>query len=154
MKMLLLFIALLPLSALGQTKEETAEWIVSKANESYNYGASYDISDGDLTVKLSAGESHYERTIPIGSIKTVSMVHTEDYMTFVLKCDDDCVYLVETDLNDRFKADSHQGVLMIEMYRKVDPSLGPRMQKALLHLVELHGGKAVVIAFQPKKEAF
>jgi hypothetical protein len=154
MKILLLLVALLPFSAFAQTKEETAEWIVSKANESYNYGASYAISEGDLTVKMSASDSRFERTIPISSIKTVSMVHTDDYMTFVLKCDDDCVYLVETDLNDKFKSDSYKGVLMIEMYRKVDASLGPRMQKALLHLVELHGGKATVTPYQPKKETF
>jgi hypothetical protein len=154
MKILLLLIALLPFSVLAQTKEETAEWIVSKANESYNHGARYAIGEGDLTVKMSIGDSRYERTIPIASIKTISMVHTDDYMTFVLKCDDDCVYLVETDLNDTFKSDSHKGVLMIEMYRKVEASLGPRMQKALLHLVDLHGGKAAAIPYQPKKEAF
>jgi hypothetical protein len=154
MKILLLLIALLPFSALAQTKEETAAWILSKANESYNHGASYAISEGDLTVNLSAGDSRYERTIPIGSIKTISMVHTDEYMTFVLKCDDDCVYFVETDLNNKFKSDSQKDVLMIEMYRKVDASLGPRMQKALLHLVELHGGKAAVIPYRPKKEAF
>jgi hypothetical protein len=154
MKMLLLLIVLLPLSAFAQTKEETASWIVSKANESYNHGADYTIFDGDLTVKMKTSDSRYERTIPIASIKTVSMVHTDTYMTFVLKCDDDCVYFVETDFNDRFKSDNHSDVLMIEMYRKVDASLGPRMQKALLHLVELHGGKARAIPYQPKKEAF
>ncbi len=154
MKMLLLLLALIPFSAPAQTKAETAEWILSNANLSYNHGASYEINDGDLILKLSAGDSRYERSIPIGSIKTVSMVHTETYMTFVLKCDDQCVYFVETDRENAFKSDAYKDVLMIEMYRKIDASLGPRMEKALLHLIESHGGKAKVVPFQPKKEAF
>lgn len=154
MKMLLLLLALFPFYAVAQTKEETAEWIVSKANENYNHGASYEISGSDLMSKISLGDSRFERTIAIGSIKTVSMVHTEEYMTFFLRCDDDCVYFTETESDGTFKSDSYKDVVLIEMYGKVDASLGPRMQKALLHLVELHGGKAAAIAYKPKKEAF
>jgi hypothetical protein len=52
------------------------------------------------------------------------------------------------------KEDKYVGTFLFEIYAKVDAEMVARMQKALLHLVKLHGGNAKLIPFSEPKEAF
>jgi hypothetical protein len=154
MKKFLLALLIFPLSALGQTKEETQAWIISKIP--YNYDLKYTIEDDKLVSTMPGrhGGNNYKRSMPISAIKTISHVHTDTYLSFALKCDDECAYLIATDSRDKFVSEAKKDVMLFELYGKLDAELIPRMEKALLRLVELNGGKAKIIPFQKKKEAF
>ena len=155
MKMLLILIlALLPLSVIAQTMDETEQWIIEKVNVSRGLGLSYKINDDVLVSEVSSMDLVDERTIPIASITSISYVQTDKYLTFFLTCEDDCAYFVQTDSDGTFKEDGKRSKFLLEMYGKIDPEIIPRLQKALLHLIELHGGKAKLVAYQKPKEAF
>ena len=147
---------LLPLSAFAQTREETEQWILEKASVSMDLGLNYKIKDEKLISELlGVGMGvMVERTIPIASVTMISHVRTDKYLTFFLFCDEDCAYFVQTDSDGKFKKDGMQGKFLLEMYGNINPEIIPRMQKALLHLVELHGGKAKLVAYQKPNEAF
>lgn len=158
MKKFLLAFLFVPLSfslgALAQTKEETQAWIISKIP--FNLDLKYSI-DADKLVSIMSPRfsgDHFKRSIPMGSVKTISYVHTDTYLSFVLKCEDECAYLIITDKNDKFVSENKKDVMLFELYGKLDAELIPRMEKALLRLVELNGGKAKLIPHQKKKEAF
>ena len=164
MRILLLFLFLLPFSASSQTREETEKWILSKVDvRSLELGLEYSIVDGDLIrvvkpISVLVGDSRFddvhENSIPLGSIKTISYKHTDEYLSFMLKCDDDCVYYVLTNSRGEMKKDEYIGAFLLEIYAKVDTEMVARMQKALLHLVQLHGGSAKLVPLSEPKEAF
>ena len=164
MRILLLFLFLLPFSASSQTREETEKWILSKVDvRSLELGLEYSIVDGELIrvvrpISVLSGDSRFdhvhETSIPLGSIKTISYKHTDEYLSFELKCNDDCVYYVLTSSREEMKKDEYIGVFRLEVYAKVDAEMAVRMQNALLHLVQLHGGSAKIVPFPEPKEAF
>ncbi len=158
MKKFLYLLALLPALVMAQTKEETEKWILAQASGQYSMGLSYDIQGGEWSRKLaplamSSGNSH-KNTIEIKDITTVSFLHTDKFMSFKFTCPDECVYTVTTTSSDKFVSDAKGNSFLFEIYSKLDPSMLPRMQKAILHLIELNGGKAKMVAYQKPKEAF
>ncbi len=161
MKKLICILALLsaPGWAMAQTKEETEKWIAAQAPEQYSLGLSYVIEGGEWTRKLApitmmgSRETH-KNTIQIKDITTVTFSHTDKFMSFKFTCPDDCVYSVTTSSSDKFVSDKKGNTFLFEIYGKLDASMLPRMQKAILHLIELNGGKAKMVAYQKPKEAF
>jgi hypothetical protein len=163
MKKLLCLLALLsalaPASVAAQTKEETEKWISAQARENYSLGLSYVIEGGEWTRKLKpttmigSGETH-KNTVQIKDITTVTFLQTDKFMSFKFTCQDDCVYSVTTNSSDKFVSDKKDNSFLFEIYEKLDASMLPRMQKAILHLIELNGGKAKMVAYQKPKEAF
>lgn len=155
MKKLLLALLLLPLTAAAQTKEETQAWILSKVP--YVSYLNYTIDGENLIATfppMRGGGNTIKRTLALKGIKNISYTHTDKYLSFVLKCDTECAYLIETDGSDKFVSESKKDMMLFELYGKVDADIGPRMEKALLRLVELNGGKAKAVPYQKKKEAF
>lgn len=151
--------ALAPALVMAQSKEETEKWISAQAPEQYSLGLSYVIEGGEWTRKLAplttrgSGETH-KNTIQIKDITTVTFLHTDKFMSFKFTCAGDCVYSVTTNSSDKFVSDAKGGSFLFEIYGKLDASMLPRMQKAILHLIELNGGKAKMVAYQKPKEAF
>jgi hypothetical protein len=141
----------------AQSKEETIQWILDQS-EDEEYKLKFEINDGEL---ISIYEKPYilggeiKKSIPIASITKISFSHTDKYLTLLLECaTNDCVYMVETDSSDKFMQEEKQPRMLFEIYKKTDKALIPRMEKAWLHLVKLHGGKASFGPWPKKKEAF
>src|SRR3546814_1977228 len=107
MRILLIFLFLLPFAASSQTREETEAWIMSKADvRAYELGLHYRIEEGEMiqliepiSVLVGVG-SDIEKSILLESVKTISYKHTDVFLSFVLICDYDCVYSVVTDPNE------------------------------------------------------
>jgi hypothetical protein len=144
-----------PLKA--QSKEETIQWILDQS-EDEQYSLKFEITDGEL---ISIYEKPYilggeiRKSIPIASITKISFSQTDKYLAFLLECaSDDCVYMIETDSSDKMEQEEKQPRMLFEIYKKTDKALVPRFEKAFLHLVQLHGGKATFGPWPKKKEAF
>src|SRR3546814_1072323 len=94
MRILLIFLFLLPFAASSQTREETEAWIMSKADvRAYELGLHYRIEEGEMiqliepiSVLVGVG-SDIEKSIPLESVKTISYKHTDEFLSFVLKCE-------------------------------------------------------------------
>ncbi len=153
MKKLLLLLALVPCWGFAQTKEETEKWLLAQV-PIINHGLQYKFDDGDMVYVLSDRFGTIKRTIPISKIKSVDFLHTDKFLAFTLKCEDECAYSVATDENNKFKWDAKKDRMFFELYAKLDKDMPARVQKALLHLIELHGGKAKAIPYTKPKEAF
>lgn len=141
------------ISAHAQTKAETEAWIL-KQGEMNTSLLTYRIEGGELVSEVSLGPgaaamgaSTVSKAIPIREITRIAYVHTEKYLSYSLMCDRPCVYLIE-------EPDEKQPRFLFEIYRKLDASFPPRMNKALLKLVEQHGGKARLIPMSVEKEPF
>src|SRR3546814_20785310 len=112
MRILLIFLFLLPFAASSQTREETEAWIMSKADvRAYELGLHYRIEEGEMiqliepiSVLVGVG-SDIEKSIPLESVKTISYKHTDEFLSFFLNCEYDCVYSVVTDPNGKMEAD-------------------------------------------------
>src|SRR3546814_1637514 len=78
MRILLIFLFLLPFAASSQTREETEAWIMSKADvRAYELGLHYRIEEGEMiqliepiSVLVGVG-SDIEKSIPLESVKTI-----------------------------------------------------------------------------------
>lgn len=156
---LALLVALLPALVIAQTKEETEKWILTQTDNNTIRSLSYKIDNGEWIRKLEPftmiGDGKTTKnTIQIKDIKTVSALHTEKFMSFEFACPEDCTYSVTTNSSDKFVSDEKGNRFLFEIYGKLDPSMLPRMQKAILHLIELNGGKAKMVPHQKPKEAF
>jgi hypothetical protein len=159
MKKLLYLLAILPALTMAQTKEETEKWILAQTANNTIRNLSYKIENGEWVRKLEpftmiGNGQTTKNTIQIKDIKTITVLHTEKFMSFSFICPDDCTYSVTTGSSDKFVSDSRGSSFLFEIYGKLDDSLLPRMQKAILHLVELNGGKAKMVPYQKPKEAF
>jgi hypothetical protein len=156
---LTLLAALAPALATAQTKEETEKWILTQTDNNTIRSLSYKIENGEWIRKLEPftmiGDGKTTKnTIQIKDIKTVSALHTEKFMSFEFTCPEDCTYSVTTNSSDKFVSDEKGNRFLFEIYGKLDASMLPRMQKAILRLIELNGGKAKMVAYQKPKEAF
>jgi hypothetical protein len=154
MKKILWMLWLLPTFALAQSKAETEKWILAQADKYYNMGIHYSIDGDDLIREMSAYGQKYKFTIPIKQVKTISIEHTDKYLSFKLMCEDDCAYRVTTDDSDKFVSDAKTSSVAFTIFEKLDQSMAPRLQKALLNLVATHGGKAKMVPYEKPKEAF
>lgn len=141
------------LASAAQTKEETAEWIL-KQSEINTPLLKYGIEGGEFVSEVSfgpgadaMGASAVRKAIPIREISRITYVHTDRYLSYSLMCDRPCAYLIDD-------PDQKQPKFLFEIYRKLDASFPPRMNKALLKLIEQHGGKAKLLQVRPATEPF
>ncbi len=146
------------LTAIAQTRDETEAWIIRQTASNVP-GMTYLIEEGELIrrIKLpsfSGGGGVVQQSIPISQVTSIAVTHTDRYLSYSLACTAPCVEQISQDTEDQFDAEERRPRLLFEIYRKFDSSFPPRMNKALLKLVELHGGKAKLTEQAPPKEAF
>lgn len=141
------------ISATAQTKEETESWIL-KQTEVNPSEIKHSIEGDVLISKVTMvngigglGGEPVEKGIPISQISNIVYTHTNEYLSYTMTCGKPCAYLLDEPEEKRPK-------FLFEIYKKLDSSYVPRMNKALLHLVKLHGGKAKLAKTESSKEAF
>jgi hypothetical protein len=146
-------LSFLSLNAMAQTKEETEAWIL-KQTEANPSEIKHSIEDDVLISKVHMvngvggfGGDPIEKGIPISQITKIVYTHTNEYLSYTMTCDKPCAYLLD-------EPDEKRPKFLFEIYKKFDASYVPRMNKALLHLVKLHGGKAKLAKAEALKEAF
>ena len=154
MKKFLWFALFFPFVAMAQTQPETEAWILAQASAHYNLDLSYQIEEGEFISTLKGYETRYKTSLPIKDITSISYLHTDRFLSFQFKCKDECAYLLITDNYDKYISDQKKTGFLFELYGKIDASMIPRIQKALLHLIEIQGGKAQLVPYQKPKEAF
>lgn len=147
----LVFLCILSANAQAQTKEETETWII-KQTQVNPYQLKHTIEGDELISHTTIGSDMItggpiQKVIPISQVTTIAYTHTNEYLSYTMTCDKPCAYLLDEpeELRPKF---------LFEIYTKLDASYVPRMNKALLHLIKLHGGKAKVVKAEPVKEAF
>jgi hypothetical protein len=138
-------------NAVAQTKEETEAWII-KQTEVNPYEIKHSIEGDELISHITMpsvniGNPPIQKAIPISQVTTIAYTHTNEYLSYTMTCDQPCAYLLD-------EPDEKRPKFLFEIYKKLDASYVPRMNKALLHLVKLHGGKAKVVKAEVPKEAF
>ena len=138
------------MTAIAQTKEETEAWII-KQTEVNPYALTHSIEGDELISHTEMGigsmREKIQKVIPISQVTTIAYTHTNEYLSYTMTCDKPCAYLLDEPEEMRPK-------FLFEIYTKLDASYVPRMNKALLQLVKLHGGKAKVVKAAVVKEAF
>ncbi len=149
MKHLLAALALfVAAGASAQSREDTHAWILEQSRGMNPPNLQHRIEGGELisSVSLGGGASvmgapPVEKAVPLDRVTRITLTQTDRYLSYAFYCDQPCAYLLDEPSNkqDRF---------LFELYRKVDASYPPRMSKALLHLVKLHGGRATVVTPQ------
>lgn len=154
----LLLLALHGGVACAQTKADTEAWIIEQSADNVP-GLTYAIDGDDLLRRLQLPSSPLasgvvQQSIPIRRITRIEVVHTDKYVSYALSCVEPCVEHLTQGIADDSEPGRKRPVLLFEIYRKLDASFPPRMNKALLKLVELHGGKAVVIEKAKPKAPF
>ena len=174
MKKNILLLVLIPTVFFAQNKEETEKWLMFQNITYYDAHTSYEIKGDFLSSKWSFRDFTHLNNISIKAIKEISYEHTDKYLALYLKCNKDCAMFMSVNsdyvepknttpksVRDIPKGDdlTNKDVKMSDTFLwsltgKVDKSMIPRVQKALLHLIELNGGKAKLVAYKPKKQAF
>jgi hypothetical protein len=159
----LMFFGILAFSTVpyAQSEEETVQWLIeqTKPHDLTYVTLEYSVVAGDLKslYYFSLGETKLTKSVALSKVTKISHVQTDKYLSFSLMCDnkDDCARAEETErYSDKFVSESANEKFLFEIYRKTDKSLAPRIQKALLHLIELNGGKAKAVPHVARKEAF
>lgn len=135
------------------SKDETEGWILNQA-EVNAPGLSYTIEGDEFVSRMSfgAGAGIYgandvQKAIPISKVTQINYIHTDKYISYILMCNEPCAYLLA-------EPEEKQPKFLFEIYRKLDGKFAERMNKALLHLIKLHGGQAKISKQAPVKEAF
>lgn len=149
----LCLLSFLSTNVMAQTKEETEAWII-KQTELNPQEIKHSIEGDVLISKVTmvngigglGGES-IEKGIPISEITNIVYTHTNEYLSYTMTCDKPCAYLLD-------EPDEKRPKFLFEIYKKLDSSYAARMNKALLHLIKSHGGKAKIIKAEALKEAF
>jgi hypothetical protein len=136
-----------------QTKEETESWILKQA-EVNAAGLTYTIEGDEFVSHMSFGPgaeiygaSAVQKAIPLSRVTHITYVRTEKYLSYSLMCSEACAYTLD-------EPETKQPKFLFEIYRKLDDGFPARMNKALLHLIKLHGGNAKITKQTPAKEAF
>ena len=149
----LCLLSFLSINATAQTKEETEAWII-KQSELNPQEIKHSIEGDVLISKVTMvngigglGGEPVEKGIPISQITNIVYTHTNEYLSYTMTCDKPCAYLLE-------EPDEKRPKFLFEIYKKLDSSYAARMNKAMLHLIKLHGGKAKIIKAEALKEAF
>lgn len=133
----------------AQTREETEAWILEQAAGN-RYELQHVIEEGQfisrVTLRGLVGETTIAKAIPIHKVTRITFVHTRDYLSYSLMCDEPCAYLLD-------EPESKRPKFLFEIYVALDSSFAPRMNAALLHLIKSYGGKARIerarVAAQP-----
>lgn len=149
----LCLLSFLSVTAMAQTQEETETWIL-KQTEVNPREIKHSIEGDVLISKVTMvngigglGGEPVEKGIPISQITNIVYTHTNEYLSYTMTCDKPCAYLLD-------EPDEKRPKFLFEIYKKLDPGYVPRMNKALLNLVKLHGGKAKMVKAEAQKEAF
>lgn len=137
----------------AQTVEETANWII-KQTEANPLELRHSIDNGvlmshvSMVMKLGGlGGGVIEKGIPIGEVTGIVYTHTSAYLSYTMTCDSPCAYLLD-------EPEAMRPRFLLEIYRQVDAGYVGRMNKALAHLVKLHGGHAKPVRAVAPKVAF
>jgi hypothetical protein len=172
----ILFVTLVSISffAKAQTKEETKNWILQQTNSYPDKFYSYEFIGNFIGTKMEMLGNKTSTYILIDSIKSVSYKHDKTGLVFILKCNSNCgiytfldrEYVEPSNTKPKTvrdkpdtkpvkgKTEEAVGSLLIYFAGEIDKSLIPRLEKAFLTLVQLHGGKAKLVPLKVKKEAF
>jgi hypothetical protein len=150
---ILFLFMILSIRAIAQTKEETESWILKQTE--VNPSEIKHTIEGDLLISKvtmlngigGLGGEPVEKGIPISQITNIVYTLTNEYLSYTMTCDKPCAYLLD-------EPDEKRPKFLFEIYKKFDSSYVPSMNKALLHLVKLHGGKAKLAKAEAPKEAF
>jgi hypothetical protein len=102
----------------------------------------------------AGGADVVNKSIPLASIKRMSFLHTDKFLSFSLMCEDECAHQINTDYSGKFQSERRSKKFLFEIYKPFDKSFPPRMQKALVHLIALHGGKVKMVPHDAEKQAF
>lgn len=146
------------LTATAQTRDEAEAWIIRQTQ--FNVpGLTYLIEEGELVRRIQlpsmpGGSAVTQQSIPINQIVSIAVTHTDRFLSYALACAKPCVEQIDQGTEDQFNHQEKRSRLLFEIYTKFDASFPPRMNKALLRLVELHGGKAKLTVQALAKEAF
>lgn len=150
-------------AALAQSREETEDWIIKQTQpnlvdaNAVGLSLTYAIEDDRLVRRVEfpvvAGGGISQMSIPISRINRIEYVYTDRYLSYSLICATACVEAFSQGGADTPETGDKRR-LPFEIYRKLDSSFPSRMHKALLTLVERHGGKAEIVKAAPKKEPF
>lgn len=154
MKVLLMGLCMLLAGhAQAQSIEDTTAWILGQTKINPPQLV-YAITAGRMTSEVSMGPGAasmgarpVRKAIPISQVTRISYVRTDRYLSYSLSCASPCAFLAE-------QPAQKQPVFLLEFYSKVEPGFVTRMNKALLHLVSLHGGRAQVEEHQAAPEPF
>ena len=153
MKMRLFALLLAAGPASAQSLEDTASWILDQTRVNPPT-LSYRIGDGLMRSEVTLGPgaaamgaAPVRKAIPIGRVSRISFVRTQRYLSYSLACDSPCAFLED-------EPDTKQPVVLLEFYAPLDAGYTARMNKALVHLVRLHGGSAVITERPAKVEPF
>jgi hypothetical protein len=154
-KLIILAVAVLLASTgivAAQTKEDTVAWLMKQTTQNPS-DLTHSVEDGVLEshVTLAGGigglADPISRGIPLGKVTDIVLTQTNKYVSFTLKCNTPCAYLLQSPelKQDRF---------LFEIYGKFDSAYSLRLQNALLHLVKLNGGSAKATNAPKQKETF
>ncbi len=145
--------------AAGRAKEETVAWIIQQTHPNVP-GLGYSIEHGQfvrlLNLSTPLGNARSQHAIPIAKITRIRFIHTEKYLSYTLSCETPCVEVVNEGIDGQGSGAQQPRQFLFEIYRTLDSGFPPRMNRALLKLVELHGGKAELSrqVSKPEKEPF
>jgi hypothetical protein len=147
---------------MAQTREETESWIIKQTEQNLMSARSIGISltyaiEGDQLIRriafpAASGGGTAQTSISIKQINRIGYVFTERYLSYSLLCETECIDQFSQGMESAEPADKRK--FLFEIFRKLDPGFPPRMHKALLKLVELHGGKAKLFQLPPQREPF
>jgi hypothetical protein len=137
-------------NVIAQTLAETEAWIIKQTE--VNPDAMKHSIEGDELIShtemgIGSMSEKIQKAIPISKITTIAYTHTNEYLSYTMTCDTPCAYLLD-------EPEEKRPIFLFEIYTKLDASYVPRMNKALLNLVKLHGGKARIVKAKIEKEAY
>ena len=173
----IIFILLFPILVVAQSQKETENWIVYQTILDTDIDTNYKIDKNFIISEWSNYISGIRiiNSIDLAKVKTIAVDHTKTYLAFVFKCETDCSVQIYTDgdyvapknsapvsvrdkshleTSSEHKKVSFDNSFLFSLKGSYDKSMIPRMEKALLHLVELNGGKAKIISYIKPKDTF
>ena len=150
----LIFLIVFSFISFAQSKEETANWIISKTSEHQVDLAgkrNYFIYEGEIIMEWYIDDKiAYTKTLPIKSITEIKIDSDKNRIQFILSCKDYCGKDKKY-INDKIdKIENVKSIII--MIDANDETLINRMPKSILHLIKLSGGLAKLI--NQKKEPF
>lgn len=154
----LLALALCAAPAAAQTRSETEAWIIQQTQANVT-GLTYAIDGEELLRRLEmrtpmTNDVVVQQAIPIRHIKRIEVLHTDRFLSYRLSCASPCVEHLTQGVAEEAGTAGKREVLLFEIYRSLDARFPPRMNKAMLKLVELHGGRATLVEQQKPKQPF
>lgn len=140
-------------TASAQSLEETTAWLLAQAAVNppelkYAFDADEFISEVSFGAGAgSLGARPVRKAIPLARVTRITWVRTGRYLSYSLACDQPCATVVG-------QRGPKQDAFLFEIYGPTTPELVARVNKALAHLVRLHGGEATLAERQAPAEPF